>query len=302
MMNANRIIIDTDIGDDADDILAIALALTYSQVQIVGITTVFKNTGLRAKIAKHLLALADTPQIPVYAGAGHSLLCANDIHEVPCQYTADMEQYTAQGDAQVFLRHFFTSEKAAFVALGCLTNLAIFIEENPELVSNISDVYIMGGCFHRHANEWNIVCDPEAASLVFNSGLMIKCIGLDITAQCRMTQEDVERMAYHANTPLKKLLLASCHHWFNKTGFLPILHDPLVIGALAEQMDMGWRTENVSIELAGQHTRGMTVCTDERIWGKEPVAANVLVATKVNAREFIDAFIDRVFVQQGGTR
>lgn len=294
-MQSQRVIIDTDIGDDADDILAIALALTYPQTEIIGITTVFRNTELRAKIARHLLTLAGRSEIPVYAGAEHSLNIKNDTHDVPCQYTSAMTDYQINHDAQYFYREVFSRGKAAFIAIGCLTNLAVFIQENPQLTNNITDIYLMGGCFHRHANEWNIVCDPEAANIVFNSGLSIKCIGLEITSQCALTEADVERMRNQATTPLTQLLIDSCQLWFEKTGYLPVLHDPLVVNALIEQKDMGWRTENIRIELIGEHTRGMTVCTDERLWGREPINSNVLVATQVDARAFIDEFIERVF-------
>ncbi|MDE1234502.1 nucleoside hydrolase [Vibrio aestuarianus] len=77
-----NIIIDTDIGDDADDILALALALKSSELNIVGVTTVFKNTQLRAKMAKHVLALAERQDIPVFAGHPHSILGENDCTEV----------------------------------------------------------------------------------------------------------------------------------------------------------------------------------------------------------------------------
>ena len=297
-MAAQKLIIDTDIGDDADDILAIALALTYPQVEIVGITTVFRNTELRAKLAQHLLALAGDVQIPVFPGAGNSLSTCNNTQDVPCQYTEEMAKYPVSGDAQSFYRKVFSKEKVNFVAIGCLTNLAIFIEENPHLVSNIGDVWIMGGCFRRHANEWNIVCDPEAAHIVFNSGLTIRCIGLEITSQCSLTTSDMDIMRLHANTPLKKLLIESCDHWFNKTGFLPVLHDPLVISALIEQKDMGWEKEKVHVELNGTYTRGMTVCSDDHLWGREPTGANLLVATTVNSREFIEMYINNVFISQ----
>ena len=87
-----RIIIDTDIGDDADDALAICLAVKSRQLDILGITTVFRNTAARAKIAVSLLRELGREDIPVYAGLGKPLVEAADVTAVPKQLFPEMEQ------------------------------------------------------------------------------------------------------------------------------------------------------------------------------------------------------------------
>ena len=80
-MDRIKIIIDTDIGDDADDALAICLALKSEELEVMGITTVFRNTAARAQIAVRLLQLMGRTDIPVYAGIGHPLVADSFCQE-----------------------------------------------------------------------------------------------------------------------------------------------------------------------------------------------------------------------------
>ncbi|NSW92658.1 MAG: nucleoside hydrolase [Firmicutes bacterium] len=92
-MDKRKIIIDTDIGDDIDDALAISFALNSPEVEIIGITTVFRNTDARAKIAGKLLKLAER-DIPVYAGCKQPIINREDDLQIPCQYSKDMDDFT----------------------------------------------------------------------------------------------------------------------------------------------------------------------------------------------------------------
>ena len=95
-MDRIKIIIDTDIGDDADDALAICLALKSEELEVMGITTVFRNTAARAQIAVRLLQLMGRTDIPVYAGIGHPLVAEADVETVPIQLLAGMEELEYQ--------------------------------------------------------------------------------------------------------------------------------------------------------------------------------------------------------------
>ena len=105
-MDRIKIIIDTDIGDDADDALAICLALKSEELEVMGITTVFRNTAARAQIAVRLLQLMGRTDIPVYAGIGHPLVAEADVETVPIQLLAGMEEleYRKDMDGVEYLR------------------------------------------------------------------------------------------------------------------------------------------------------------------------------------------------------
>ncbi|WEM45534.1 nucleoside hydrolase (plasmid) [Photobacterium sp. DA100] len=292
-----KIIIDTDIGDDADDALAIGLALSANQFNILGITTVYKNTQMRAKMAKHLVTLAGHDNIPVHSGMGHSLNNENTVDEIPCQYRKEMEHVHYDGeDAVEFIAEQLRNERLTIVAIGPLTNIAMLMTTYPELIGRIEELVIMGGCYYRHVNEWNIVCDPEAADIVFKSGVNIKAVGLDVTTKCHFN-DDILKSAYEkADTPLKQLMIDCCEAWLKKTGFTPILHDPLTIFALMNESDIQFSPENIQIELTGKLTRGMTVCSEDGIWGRKHESPTAVVATALDYQRFIQIFHSNLFL------
>lgn len=293
-----NIIIDTDIGDDADDILALGLALSTEQLNLVGVTTVFKNTRLRAKMAKRVLQLAGREDIPVYAGCEHRINGEeNDDEEIPCQYQGKMDSQPIETEHAVeFMADALSQEKLTIVAIGPLTNIATLIKEHPELIKNIDELVLMGGCYYRHVNEWNIICDPEAADIVFNSGIDIRAVGWDVTTKCHFDGDYLSQAKNNANTELKKILIESCDAWFDKTGFTPILHDPLTVFALLEESDIEYNQEQVHVELKGEYTTGMTVCTEDGIWGRTPSNPNCLIAKNLNYSRFIKFFLNNVFL------
>ena len=91
-MDKTKIIIDTDIGDDIDYALAVSFALNSPELELIGITTVFRNTDARAKIAANLLHLAGKG-IPVYAAYRQPIINREDDLQVPCQYSDDMDGF-----------------------------------------------------------------------------------------------------------------------------------------------------------------------------------------------------------------
>lgn len=95
-MDKIKIIIDTDIGDDADDALAICLALKSEELEVMGITTVFRNTAARAQIAVRLLQLMGRTDIPVYAGIGHPLVAEADVETVPIQLWQEWKSWSTR--------------------------------------------------------------------------------------------------------------------------------------------------------------------------------------------------------------
>ncbi|OED63303.1 hypothetical protein A143_12900 [Vibrio splendidus ZS-139] len=298
-MNMEKIIVDTDIGDDADDILAIAYALKCKNLDLLGVTTVYKNTLRRAQMAKHLFALAGREDIPVYAGECHSLKKKNAIEEIPCQFQDVMASYPVSDVSALdfYQKVLSNEEKITIVAIGPLTNIANLITKHSGLIHNIKQIVLMGGCYYRHVNEWNIVCDPEAADIVFRSGVPIVAAGLDVTTKCQFSSNHLEQARQHANTPIKKLLLESCDAWRDHSGFSPILHDPLAIELLANPDSIEFSFEKVQVELKGEHTRGMTVCSEDGIWGRINDTPNVQVACKLDYERFTKHFLKEVFIQ-----
>ena len=204
-----KIILDTDIGDDADDALAICLAVKSRELDILGITTVFRNTAARAKIAVSLLRELGREDIPVYAGLGKPLVEAADVTAVPKQLFPEMEQlpYERSMDAVEYLRRTLTGAKEpiTLVTIGPLTNIGVLLYLHPEVKKNIREIVMMAGAYYMHYRELNVRSDPEAANIVFTSGLPIRAVGLDVTTRCQVDDRLVDLLA-NCGKPGTKLL------------------------------------------------------------------------------------------------
>lgn len=294
-MARKNIVIDTDIGDDVDDVLALALAIREPELNLLGITTVFRNTYLRAEMARYYFkTFTEFGDTPVHAGIGTPLVEAADVSLVPNQYRPEMANYPPDSaDAVGFLRELLSKQSVTLVCIGPLTNIATLIRDYSEVTGNIDELVIMAGCYRHPWNEWNIACDPEAAEVVFNSGLPIKAVGLDVTTRCTITAEQMA--AVSKQSAHNEFLLQACADWQNESGFLPVLHDPLTVYALLERSDLTFTSEHVRIETDGKYTRGMTVCSPSRIWGRAPTRTNVEVASDLNPDRFVADFLNTVF-------
>lgn len=216
-MKKTKIIIDTDIGDDADDALALCLALKSPELEVAGITTVFRNTAARAKIAVSLLRMMGRDDIPVYAGLGRPLVQPADVNAVPIQLFEDMKDlpYCRELGAVDYLYQTLSQaqDPITLVAIGPLTNIAMLLQTHPEVSNKIQELVIMGGAFYMHYTEWNILCDPEAAHIVFSSGVPVRAIGLDVTTRCQVGDSMVAFLR-KAGKPETDLLadLLMCYH------------------------------------------------------------------------------------------
>ena len=294
-----RIIIDTDIGDDIDDALAVAFALNSEEIDVAGITTVYKNTAARAELAKKLLMLYGRESIPVYAGCPQPLINRINPDEIPCQFSNDMKNIAINSDKDavdfIIGSVLDSSGDITLVPIGPLTNIAVAICKRTEIKDKIKRIILMGGAYYFHYNEWNIACDPEAARIVFESGIPIKVVGLDVTLDCKLTKEDMNRIYSH-RTGAPAFLSELVVRWQQKGNYFPILHDPLAVYAVFDREILAFKNESIAIETKGEFTRGTTFNrTDTRRGNNRDPVSGISVACSVDSRRFIDLFIERVF-------
>ncbi|MEV6608946.1 nucleoside hydrolase [Kutzneria sp. NPDC051319] len=291
-----RVILDCDPGHDD----ALAILLAARRLDLRAITTVAGNQTLARTTlnARRMCTVAGITDVPVAAGAYRPLaqdpLHAEEIHGVSGldgpdfpPPTVDVDPRTAFQLASDVLR-----EPTTIIATGPLTNVAAMLE-SPH---NIERIVIMGGSTG-HGNmaplaEFNILADPEAADLVFRSGLPITMCGLDVTHQALATPQILRRIT-EIGTPLAQI----CHDlltYFTDTyrvhfGFeAPPVHDPVAVAAVIDPTLISARPLNVEIELTGTHTRGATVVDLDRVTGRKP---NALVATGLDVDRFWDLMI-----------
>ena len=295
-MEVKKIIIDTDIGDDVDDALAISLALRSPELSVVGITTVFRNTLARAKITKKLTMLLNRPDIPIYVGIGQPLISTADTETVPIQYLDDMKdlQINTEMTAVEFLYKTIMSNKneITLVPIGPLTNIAMLFRLHPDVIPFIKDIVMMGGAFYFHYNEWNVLCDPEAASIVFSSGVKIHAIGLDVTLKCPVTEELYQEVK-NFGTPLTDLLAELMRRYKESRKRHTFLHDPSTIISLIAPELFTFNSEDIVVELKGEFTRGTTF-RKSRIGFHDIPNRGIYCAEKVDTAGVVKIFRDRI--------
>jgi inosine-uridine nucleoside N-ribohydrolase len=199
-----KIIIDTDPG--VDDAMAIFLALKSSEVEVVGLTTVFGNvhTDLATQNALRLLELAGRPDIPVAAGAALPLVVPLDsvadfVHgadglgntNLPLPAGRPVDEPAAQFIVETVMAR---PDQVTLVPIGPLTNLALALALEPRLPEKVAEVVLMGGAATVNGNvnpaaEANIIHDPHATDIVLNAGWPVTMVGLDVTLQTVMTDD-----------------------------------------------------------------------------------------------------------------
>lgn len=286
-----KVILDTDIGDDIDDAIALALAVNRPEIDLVGVVTTYRNTRLRSKIALALLDGWDRMDVPVCNGCDDPLKQAyfyfpfekRDENGKPIigHYDEYMEAFQERSESGLeFMANAVRENpnEITLVAVGPLTNVAKFKQEYPKEYALLKEIVIMGGRFDEERAEWNIKCDPEAAAIVLSSNQKIRLVPLDVTLKCVFSKEQVERLhsGCTGNVRLSKMIDVWLTNSRNRT--MPILHDPLALASVFSNF-CDFTPKKVRVALEGNE-RAWTVFDDS---GKE-----ILVALTVRAQDFTD--------------
>ena len=238
-----KIIIDTDIGDDIDDAYAILYLYSLLKDNIIGITTVFKNTIERAKITKYLIKNFNS-NIKVYAGIDKPIkepikflsFEKETDHPHIKQYQSYMESEIIDGNNAV---DFIIDSSIKYgkdliiIAIGPLTNLACAYLKNESAFNNIGKLIIMGGTFDSEYAEWNFRCDPEASKLVLESKVETYLVGHELTKSALLEEKDLDTISSIKNISIEKLMeLTNIYENCFNPKKLPVLHDPLCSSVL----------------------------------------------------------------------
>jgi purine nucleosidase len=265
-MNPRDIILDTDIGDNVDDAWALALALASPEVNLRGVTT---STRIADGTSKPLLEPYD-----FQLGAQFQIL-EDDVWQ-SCERAVDFLIEAARVDEE-------PENLLTVVCVGPLTNLALALAVEPELISRLK-IVMMGGCLGEARRETNIKSDPEAAAMVFNSGVAIRMVPSCVSRQMQLEESHLAQLQ-NSTSLYAKSLAQLTQIWMDETGKLPILHDALALLSLWSD-GMRWEEKCVQVELCGE-TRGLTTET-----GGEP---NALVAVEVDAPRALNEILSRIF-------
>ncbi|MEU9861824.1 nucleoside hydrolase [Streptomyces sp. NPDC047971] len=306
------VILDCDPGHD--DAFNILLAAAHPAVDLLAITTVAGNQTVEKTTlnARRVCAVAGIRGVPIAAGRSRPLhgapLVAENIHggsglDGPGFGEGEPDVPQDPRDALTLVRDVLLTQPApvTLVPTGPLTNIATLLLAHPELTRRIERIVLMGGSTGRGnttpAAEFNILCDPEAADIVFASGVPITMFGLNATHQAQATPDVISRIAA-LGTPLARLcieLLTFFAATYREVyGFdAPPLHDPLTVAHLIDPSLISLVRAAVTIELTGTHTRGATVVDLDGVTGRPP---NAEVGMEVDVPGFWDLIVEAVRV------
>lgn len=305
-----KIIIDTDPGQD--DAVAILLALASPELEVLGITCVAGNVPLplTSKNARVVCELAGRADIKVFAGCDRPLVrplvTAEYVHgKTGLDGIALPEPAMAlqPGHAVDFLIETLRREPAGTVTLcplGPLTNIATALQKAPDIAPRIAEIVLMGGAYFEVGNttpaaEFNIHVDPQAAEIVFHSGVPLVVLPLDATHQVLTNRARIEAFR-GLGTPVGHAV-ASWTDFFERFDMEKYgsegapLHDPCVIAYLLQPDLFEGRHINVEIETVSELTMGMTVADWWRVTDREP---NAYFVGRANAEGFYALLTERL--------
>lgn len=302
-MGKRPIIMDCDPGHD--DAIAIILAAAREELDILGITTVGGNQTIQ-KTTKNALSVLTMigKEIEVAMGADKPLVkkleIAPNVHgetgldgpRLPVPQQQPVEKNAADFMAEKIRA---SSQKVTLVPTGPLTNIAIFLLSYPELKEKIECISLMGGALTAgnwsNAAEFNILVDPEAASIVFKSGIPIVMSGLEVTHRAYFTEQEIAELK--ASGGKISIFVAELMEFFigyhkeNGWDFAP-LHDPCAIAYLVNPDIFKSQDMNVSIDVSGQLSVGRTVGD----YGRTDKKVNTKVLYDVEREKFVNLIVE----------
>lgn len=307
---ARKIIIDTDPGQD--DAVAILLALASPELEVVGITAVAGNVplALTEKNARKVCELAGRPDALVFAGAvrplTRPLVTAEYVHGKTGLDGPDLPEpkmpLQAQHGVDFIIETILSNPGGAITLcpLGPLTNIALALIRAPEIAPKIREIVLMGGGFFEGGNvtpaaEFNIYVDPQAADVVFKSGIPIVMMPLDVTHKALTSRARVDRFrAMNTRVGDATAALLDFFERFDEQKYGTDggpLHDPCVIAYLLKPELFKGRHCNVTVETASELTMGMTVVDWWHVTGRP---ANAMVMRDIDDAGFFDLLTERI--------
>jgi inosine-uridine nucleoside N-ribohydrolase len=282
-----KVIIDSDIGDDVDDAFALALAVRSPELQILGVTTTFGDTETRARIADRLLGEVGRAEIAVLAGkatATKNPMSQRRYAEGGCLVKA------SHGDAVDFLLEQIRKYpgEITLIAIGPLMNVGAAIDKDAATFRKLKRVVLMGGSIRRGYGdlgytapvppmpEWNILNDVAAAQKLFTAGVPLFVMPLDST---QLKLDEVKRaFLFSQGTAVTDQLAVLYHLWGQET---PTLFDPMAVAFV------------LKAELCP--VQGLHIRVDEKGFTREePGAVNAQVCLASNAEDFFRFYLKRV--------
>ena len=296
------LLLDTDIGSDIDDAVALAYLLKQPACELLGITTVSGDTQKRAALADFVCRAGGQNDIPIYAGLSGPLLWGPGQPNVPQFEAIENKPHRKPGDfdtnAVLFLRDTIRARpgEITLFAIGPLTNIAALFVLDPEIPQLLKQLVLMCGVFTDNnghgpeTREWNALVDPLATALVFGQGEKtnpLLSVGLEVTTKVKLPHEECRTRFKNAGGALG-VVGDLAEVWFKNVPEITF-HDPLAASVLFAPTLCGYETGTVTVHAQNDNLAGLTK------WKQENGGPHQ-IAVSVDA----DGFFAHYFAMTGG--
>ncbi len=298
---SRAILLDTDIGTDVDDAIALALMLASPEFELRAVSVVSGDVERRGQIARQLLTLAGQAGVPVTLGVREPVLRQRRFlwlgHEGEAIVPVDAPVPAAAPHAVDALIDHLTTTPADVVAIGPLSNLAVAIMKEPAVAGGVRHLTVMGGVLGLNPDvppfEYNLASDPEAALVALSAGIPTTLVPADVTWQVVLTRRELQRLR-RSRSSLVQVVCDAIEVWAPllqaaaagsvAADVVAVLHDPLTVAALLDPMWLTW-----------EHRRLRPVIDDGLFQlVPDPGAPAMRVATAVDARAAVEFVLERL--------
>ena len=261
-----KILVDTDIGNDIDDTVCLAYLLRQEQCELLGITTVSGEPVVRAMLASAFLKAAGRDDIPVYPGVEMPLLTPQKqsaAHQSGYLPQWPHDKIFPKGEAIEFLRRTIRAHphEVTLLGIGPMTNIALLFAVDAEIPSLLKKLVVMCGTFtYRYKGEvclteWNARCDPFATAMVYNAPVKnIVSVGLDVTSNVVLEKEEICR---RFNSGILRTVLDFSGILENKRESITF-HDALAATVIFDREICRFEKGRVEIETGNNRLEGLT--------------------------------------------
>jgi purine nucleosidase len=308
------VLLDTDLGSDVDDAIALALLLACPELRLVAVTTVAGDVAGRAQATARLLGAAGRRDVEVCVGAGDPLVRSKRFNAdaIPLEVypPGPAAPVSDEPAAERIVRAARETPGLELIAIGPLTNLAHALALDPGLPERVARLHVMGGHIRRAAIgervcepgiDYNLCSDPEASVMVLGAGFETRLVTADVTLQVWLREADLARLAL-ASRPVTRALPRLVRLWtpvqerifVEQLGGtlardnVAFLHDPLTVLALVDESALRFeRLRIVPTVEAG-------VLRTHEVGAAAGLGAAMQVATAVDAAAARDAMLERL--------
>lgn len=281
----HKVILDTDIGTDVDDALALAVLLGSKDVDLLGITTVYGDTHLRSTIAMHICELVNR-SIQTFVGESQPI-SGREVWMSGSEGKnyKNLESFKPESKSAVeYLVRTIDANPHAIeiIAIGPLTNIASAINSSPDFIRNVKRVWIMGGDFTQLKVEHNFKCDATAAKIVLESHIPISILDLPSSQKTIIRMPEIDRIKGAPN--LGPLLYSEIMSWIqprNQDWTIP--HDPIAALAMIAP-------EYFDTSPKGQ----VSIDDDGKSFWKESLSGNVTLLTPNDPEKAVEKMLELI--------